>query len=98
MIIAQLSIAPVGTGTSLSNYVQKVINVLNSENINYQTNAMATVFEAPDIDSLFSIVKKAHEEIKKTGAQRIITELKIDDRYDKNATIETKLGALSHSK
>lgn len=98
MIIAQLSIAPIGKGTSVSTYVQKVINVLEKEGIKYQTNPMATTIETNDLTTLLSIVQKAHDAVVQAGAKRIITELKIDDRKDKNVTMESKLKALTFSK
>ena len=94
MIIAQLSIAPVGVDTSLSKYVKIVIESLKNEPINIKTNAMATVIEASDLKTLFDAVQKAHNAVVSAGAKRIITELKIDDRKDKDATMTTKLNAL----
>jgi uncharacterized protein (TIGR00106 family) len=98
MIIAQLSIAPIGKGTSLSTFVQLVVDILNEEGIKYKTNPMATVIETNDLTTLFSVVQRAHEAVAAAGAHRIITELKIDDRHDKNHTMESKLKALSFSK
>ena len=94
MIISQLSIAPVGKGISVSKYVKLVINTLEKENIKFETNAMATVIETEDLDTLFNVVQKAHNAVIKAGSERVITELKIDDRRDKNATAESKLRAL----
>ena len=94
MIISQLSIAPVGKGTSVSKYVKLVIETLEKENVKFETNAMATVIETDDLDTLFNVVQKAHNAVVKAGAERVITELKIDDRKDKNATTESKLDAL----
>jgi len=94
MIIAQLSIAPVGEEISLSKYVKIAIEIFEKEHIKYETNAMATVIETEDLETLFSVVKKAHNAIVKMGAKRIITELKIDDRRDKSVTIESKLKSL----
>ena len=94
MIIAQLSIAPVGKGTSLSKYVKAVLEVLKKENVKFKTNAMATVIETKDLSTLFTIVQKAHHKVLDFGVERIITELKIDDRRDKNITIESKLNSL----
>lgn len=91
MIIAQLSIAPIGKGTSLSKYVKLAIDILRKENIKFKTNAMATVIETDDLNKLFNIVQKAHEAVLLSGVSRVITELKIDDRRDKNVTIKTKL-------
>jgi len=94
MIIAQLSIAPLGEGTSVSEYVKVVIKSIENSGVKNKTNAMATVIETEDIDTLFDVVKDAHNAMVKAGAKRIITELKIDDRRDKNATSKSKLDAL----
>ena len=94
MIISQLSIAPVGKDISLSKYVKKVISVLKENNIKFETNDMATVIETEDLETLFKVVEKAHKAVIESGAQRVITELKIDDRRDKNITIGTKIKSL----
>jgi len=94
MIISHLSIAPVGKYVSLSRYVKKVINVLKENNITFKTNDMATVIETGDLETLFNVVEKAHNAITESGAQRVITELKIDDRRDKNVTMGTKIKSL----
>lgn len=94
MIIAQLSIAPLGKGTSVSRYVKIVIETLKKEQVTFQTNPMATVIETKDIATLFNVVSKAHLAVVAAGAERVITELKIDDRRDKQATMESKLHAL----
>ena len=94
MIITQLSIAPIGTGTSLSSYVRIVIDILRKEHVKFQTNAMATIIETQDLPTLFQVVQKAHEAVVSAGAKRIITEIKIDDRRDKDATMESKVHSL----
>jgi len=94
MIIAQVSISPLGKEISVSKYVKIAINVLKGYNIKYETNAMSTVIEVENLELLFKVIKEAHNKVKKNGAERIITEIKIDDRIDKNATIESKLKSL----
>ena len=94
MIISQLSISPVGIGTSLNKYVKIVLNTLRKSNTTFETNDMATVIETKDLDTLFKVVQEAHNAVIKAGAKRVITELKIDDRRDKNVTIGTKTKAV----
>ena len=94
MIIAQLSIAPIGKGTSISKYVKIVLETLKKEHVTFETNAMGTVIETEDIKTLFHVVQRAHEAVVKAGGQRVITELKIDDRRDKEATMKSKLNSL----
>ena len=54
----------------------------------------AVVIETENIETLFKLVEKVHKAIIDVGAERVITELKIDDRRDKNATIESKLNSV----
>ncbi len=94
MIIAQLSIGPIGEGTSVSKYVRTAIKKLDEMGVCYELGAMSTTIEAKNIDELFDAVKEAHLAVINAGAKRIITDLKIDDRRDKEASIETKLKAV----
>ena len=94
MIISQLSIAPIGKDVSVSKYVKKVIDVINKYDVRYETNAMATVIETKDLETLFKIVQSAHMTLINSGVPRVITELKIDDRRDKNVTIDSKIKAI----
>jgi len=94
MIISQLSIAPVGAGINLSKYVKIVITILRKNNINFETNDMATVIETENLETLFKVVQEAHNAVIKAGTKRVITELKIDDRRDKNVTIGTKVNSV----
>jgi uncharacterized protein (TIGR00106 family) len=94
MIISQLIIAPVGEGTSLSRYVKIALNTLKENKIKYKTNDMATVIETEDLETLFKAVQEAHKAVLEAGVKRVITELKIDDRRDKNVTIGTKIKSL----
>jgi len=94
MIISQLSIAPIGESVSLSKYVKIVLKVLEKNNIKFKTNDMATVIETKDLETLFCVVEEAHKAVIKAGAKRVITELKIDDRRDKNVTMGYKVKAV----
>jgi len=94
MIISQLSIAPVGKGVSLSKYVKIALEVLEKNNVKFKTNDMATVIETKDLETLFRVVKEAHKAVIDAGAKRVITELKIDDRKDKNVMMGYKVKAI----
>ena len=91
MIISQLSISPIGVGISLSKYVKIAIDILKKNNVKFKINDMATVIETKDLSTLFKIVEDAHAAIINSGVERVIIELKIDDRRDKMVTIGTKV-------
>lgn len=89
-MIAQISVFPVGEGTSLSRFVKKGVEVIKNSGYTYEIGAMGTTVEIPDLDSLFNLIKKIHQAHLQEGAKRIIIDLKVDDRRDKEATIISK--------
>lgn len=95
MIIAALSIFPVGEGTSLSKYVRASLKALGETGLKSEPSAMATIIEAKNLDELFAAVKKAHEAQLKMGAKRVYMVLTVDDRKDKEATMKSKMKAIS---
>lgn len=94
MIIARFSVASLGEGVSVSKYVKIALTSLRDSDVRFETNAMSTIIEAPDIDTLFKAVKKAHNAVLQSGVKRVITELKIDERTDKNVSISSKIESL----
>jgi uncharacterized protein (TIGR00106 family) len=95
MIIAQFSIAPIGEGVSLSKYVKEIVNDLKYSNIKFKTNPMSTIVETTDLKSLFDLIEKLNNHLFKLGVLRVITDLKIDYRKDKDATMDSKLKSLN---
>lgn len=94
MILAQLSVFPIGETTSLSQYVKKGIAVIQASGYHYEVGGMSTCIEVPDLDALFDLVKQVHHAHLAAGARRISIDLKVDDRRDKDATIQTKRNAV----
>lgn len=96
MIIAEFSIIPMGTkSTSVSNYVKAALDELEKDKkIRVKPGAMGTIIEAENLHDLFNAVEKAHEAVFRLGVKRVVTEIKIDDRRDKKASIEKKINAL----
>ncbi len=94
MIIAEFSVVPIGTQTpSVGKYVRKAIEALEKAGVKYKLGAMSTTIETEDLDTLFKAIKLAHNAVFEEGAKRVVTTIKIDDRRDKNITIESKIKA-----
>ncbi len=94
MVLGQFSVYPLGEGTSLSRFVKKGIKVIKDSGYKYEIGGLSTTVEVPDLDSLFDLVKKVHQAHLGEGAKRIVIDLKVDDRRDKDATIDTKRNAV----
>lgn len=92
MAIVEFTIVPLGTkDTSLSKYVADCHKVLEGEkNIKYQLTPMGTIVEG-DLDMILAIIRKMHEVPFNNGALRVSTSIKIDDRRDKESSMDRKV-------
>lgn len=95
MAIAQVSIVPLGTGsTSLSPFVARVAGWLEEKGVKYQLTPMGTILEgeAPEI---LALIAQMHELPFEAGAARVMTLINLDDRRDKKATAQGKVESVT---
>jgi len=92
MVIAEVSVVPMGTKTpSVSGYVAKAIKVLREEKgVKYQLTAMGTLVEG-ELDEVLEAAKKMHECLFDKDVKRVVSTIRIDDRRDKMLTISYKV-------
>jgi len=97
MAIVAVSIAPTGAGTSVGAYVAKALQVLEQQDtVKFELGPMFTTLEG-DLDAIFQLVREMQEAVFAMGADRVGTVLKIDDRRDKDATMQEKLDSARRS-
>jgi uncharacterized protein (TIGR00106 family) len=94
MIVAEVSVSVLGEGSSISRFVKVAVASLKESGLKTVSGPNGTSLEAASIDEILGAVKAAHLAVVETGAKRVVTTLKIDDRRDKNATMQTKLKAV----
>jgi uncharacterized protein (TIGR00106 family) len=94
VIVADVSVVPLGVGTSVSAYVKKAVRALDESGLKVMHGPMSTSLEARTLDEVFAAVKKAHDAVIAAGAKRVITTVKLDDRRDKDQSMASKLGAV----
>jgi uncharacterized protein (TIGR00106 family) len=93
MIVADLSVIPMGSGTSASEYVRAVHEVLRDSGVNFVPAPMSTSIETETMEKLFQIIEKANHKLAAMGVKRIVTMVRIDFRLDKDISMNTKLEA-----
>ena len=94
-VIGDLSIYPIGVGTSLGRYVREAYKAMEgTSGARLVPGAMSTAIEADKLTTIFSAVEKAHAALVGMGAQRIAITLRIDHRLDKPESIEYKVGRI----
>ena len=96
MIIAEIAVVPIGTRTpSVSKYVAKAVDELRKLGLNPELTAMGTIFEAEDISLILEAFEAVHESVFAQGAGRVVTTLTIDERRDKEGSIEQKVRSVT---
>ncbi|MGQ9479411.1 MAG: MTH1187 family thiamine-binding protein [Thermoproteota archaeon] len=93
-VIVELSIIPMGTGTSVSKILAHSIREIKDKGVKYEITPMCTVFETGSIEEALDVVKAAHEAILRQGVKRVITAVKLDDRRDVERSMGDKVRSL----
>ncbi len=92
-MIVELSVIPIGVGTSLSEYIAEVTKIIQESSLRYEPHLMGTNIEG-EWDEIMPLVKRCHEGLYQKGVLRISTVLRISDRRDKPYTMEGKMESL----
>ena len=94
MALMQITIIPLGTATpSVGNFVADIQELLAEKGVEYELNDMGTViYGSPE--ELFSLAAEIHEFPFSKGAQRVVTQVVLDDRRDKERNIGDKKRAV----
>ena len=95
MALIEVGVIPLGTETpSVSKYVAGAVKILqDAKDIKYELTAMGTIIEG-DLARLLSLAEKMHQSAFAAGAMRVVTTIKIDERRDEVASMESKLEAV----
>lgn len=89
--IAEFSIHPIGAGTSVSRYVKRALEAISKiDGLEVQVTPMSTVMESRDVRTILKAVEASHSALRKIGAKRISSTLRIDERLDKPRTMTDK--------
>lgn len=77
-MLAVFSIFPIGKGEGLSQYVSRIIQLVDESGLEYRLNPMGTVVEG-EWDEVLDLIKRCHQTMRQFST-RVITNISIDDR------------------
>jgi uncharacterized protein (TIGR00106 family) len=76
-----------------SKYIAECHRVLQEKGIKHILTPMSTVCEG-EIAEILNVIQLMHERLYKMGAERVYTQIRIDDNKDKTLTMEGKTKAV----
>jgi len=94
MVIVEFNVIPLSVGVSVSKFLVPVLKELEKRNVKYEVTSMCTIFEARNVGEALNIVGAAHEAIFEADVKRVVTTIRIDDRRDKEGSMEEKVKSL----
>jgi uncharacterized protein (TIGR00106 family) len=84
---------PTDKGESVSEYVSKIIKMIDSSGVDYKLTPMGTVIECDTIDEALEIVKRSYRELE-PYSNRVYSSLKMDIRKSKNSRLKGKIDSI----
>ncbi|OGQ94973.1 MAG: hypothetical protein A2521_06370 [Deltaproteobacteria bacterium RIFOXYD12_FULL_57_12] len=94
MALMQLTVIPLGTGSSgLSDVVAEIQSELARQGFFYVLNDMGTTIEG-ESEALLALAGRLAEIPFKRGAMRVVTQITIDDRRDKQVRLGDKTASV----
>lgn len=97
VVHAEISVIPVSKKgkTGMSKEVAAAFDAIRkTRGVKATLTPLGTQIEAKDIDSALRAVKATHAAVRKAGAARIISSVRIDERLDRDQTLEDKVRAV----
>lgn len=90
MAVVEISVVPIGTkSSSLSKYVAEAVKKLQQSGLKFKLTSMGTIIEG-ELNQVLETCKAMHESVFSQEVGRVVTTIKIDDRRDKESTMESK--------
>ena len=89
-MLAEFSVFPMDKGGSgLSRFVAQSIKIIEESGLDYEVHALGTLIEGPS-EKIWDVVRRCHENMA-SQCERIVTNLKIDDRKGTSGALKAKV-------
>ena len=97
-VLMEFAMFPTDKGESISEYVSRILKIIDEEGHPYTLTAMGTIIEFDKLDDAMKIVKKAYKQLE-GDCNRVYSTIKLDIRKgtmgrlrQKVASVEKKVG------
>ena len=92
MVLAEFSMFPTDKGESVSQYVSKVLDTIDSSGLTYQLTPMGTVLEG-SWDEVFGLISRCFK-VLEPQCNRISVNIKVDFRKGEKSRMTSKIAKI----
>ena len=94
-VLLEFSMFPTDQGESVSEYVSKIIKMIDACGYAYRLTPMGTIIETEEIGSALDIVEQAYKILEEAGCKRVYSSLKLDIRQGKTNRLAGKIKSVT---
>lgn len=92
-VLIEFSIFPTEKTQSKSEFVARVLDIVDKSGLPYQLTPMGTIIEGNSVEEVLAIVNKAYE-VLEVDCDRIYSSIKIDYRKNKEDRLSQKISSV----
>lgn len=92
MVLLEFSMFPLGKGESVSAYVAKSLEIIDSSGLDYHCHAMGTVLEG-EYEQVMDVVRRCFEAMA-AQCDRVECSIKLDYRKDARGSLKAKVASV----
>ena len=89
-VLMEFAMFPTDKGESISEYVSRILKIIDKEGHPYTLTAMGTIVEVDKLDDAMKIVKRAYEQLER-DCNRVYSTIKLDVRKGKSGRLKQKI-------
>jgi uncharacterized protein (TIGR00106 family) len=93
-VLADISVIPLGVGTSLSRYVAACERVFREAGLTPRLHAFGTEVEG-EWDVVLGAVRRCHDVVHEMGAPRVSATVKLSTRVDRDQSLDDKIRSVN---
>jgi uncharacterized protein (TIGR00106 family) len=89
-VLMEFAMFPTDKGESISEYVSRILKIIDEEGHPYTLTAMGTIIEVDRLGDAFQIIQKAYEQLE-PDCDRVYSTIKFDIRKGKSGRLRQKI-------
>jgi uncharacterized protein (TIGR00106 family) len=92
-VLLEFAMFPTDKGESASEYVSRILKVIDEAGHPYTLTAMGTIIEVDKLEDAFTIVEKAYAQLE-PDCGRVYSTIKLDIRQGKTGRLQQKVASV----
>ena len=92
-VLLEFAMFPTDKGESISEYVGRILKVIDGEGYPYTLTAMGTIIEVEKLEDALKIIKKAYKQLEK-DCNRVYSTMKLDIRKGNMGRLKQKIDSV----